>query len=124
MDALRNKSIHELRTMAQAFGVKDIFEKDAIHLSQEIELKQQQLIPPPIPPIPTPDYDARLMTTHPSRRSTATEVTELLAEHIKRGLKLSFTEETWSMHSGKKNDTGPLRMPLRHILSCANRVMQ
>lgn len=121
---LRNKSIHDLRVIAQSFGVTDIFEKDAIHLAQEIELKQQRLIPPPPVIIPKPEYDARLMTKPPARRSTTIAATELLAPYIQRGLKLSFTEETWSMAFGTKNDCGSLRMPLRNMIICAQKVMQ
>lgn len=121
---LRKRSIHDLRVMAQAFGVTDIFEKDAVHLAQEIELKQQKLIPPPVVLPPRPEYDARLMTKRPAQRTTATEVVEMLATHVKRGLKLSFENENWFMYSGIKSDTGSLRMPLRVILTCAENVMR
>lgn len=124
MTELRNEPLVKLRGMAQAFGITDIFEKDAVHLAQEIELKQQKMVEPEIPLPPKPEYDARLMTKPPSRRSSAVEITELLAEHIKRGLKLSFTEEQWYMACGIKNDQGTIRMPLRHVMECANKVMR
>lgn len=121
---LRKKSVHDLRTIAQSFGVTDIFEKDAVHLAQEIELKQQKLIPPPLVLPPPPDYDARLMTKPPARRSSMSEITDLLAPYIKIGLKLTFDNEHWYMHSGVKNDCGTIRMPLRNILDCAVKVMR
>ncbi len=121
---LRDESIHKLRGMAQAFGITDIFEKDAIHLAQEIELKQQKLVPPPIALPPRPEYDARLMTKPPSKQSTPMAITTLLEPHIKMGLKLRFDNEHWFMASGIKNDTGTLRMGLRHILDAAERVMR
>ena len=120
---LRHKSIHELRGMAQAFGISDIFEKDAIKLSQEIELKQQSLIPPPVVLPPRPEYDSRLMTKPPSRRASMGDITDLLEPYIMRGLKLTFDEEHWFMANGVKNDTGTIRMPLRHVLDAARRVM-
>jgi hypothetical protein len=120
---LRKKSVHELRTMAQAFGVTDIFEKDAIHLVQEIELKQQKLIPAPTILPPKPEYDARLMDAKPAQRGDMDEITELLKPYIERGLHLRFEEECWFMDAGKKTDTGTIRMPLKSVLECARRVM-
>ena len=120
---LRHKSIHELRGMAQAFGISDIFEKDAIKLSQEIELKQQKLIPPPVVLPPRPEYDSRLMTKLPGKRASMDEILDLLEPYIMRGLKITFSEETWSMANGIKNDTGTIRMPLKHVLDAARRVM-
>jgi len=105
-DELKKKSIHDLRVMAQAFGIKDIFEQDAAHLIQAIELKQQTIFTPPAPLPPKPEYDARLMTKPPNKRSNVVEITEMLAEHIKLGLALSFDEESWHMACGKKTTQG------------------
>jgi hypothetical protein len=120
---LRYKSIHDLRGMAQAFGITDIFEKDVIRLSQEIELKQKELIPAPVPLPPRPEYDARLMDKPPGRRASMEEMLDLLEPYIIRGLKVTFDEEHWFMHSGVKNDTGTIRMPLKHVLEAARKVM-
>lgn len=111
--------------MAQAFGVTDIFEKDHAHLLQEIELKQQTILKPALPDLPPkPEYDARLMTKPPARRSSVLEITEMLAPYVKMGLKLSFDEEHWYMAHGKKNDQGTIRMPMRTVLQCAEKVMR
>lgn len=123
---LRQKSIHELRGIAQAMQVTDIFSKDANHLIQDIELKQQSLAPPPSPPIPKPEYDARLMSKPPAKRSNPVDAVEALREHITRGLRFEMDEiaETWSMSFGKVTDCGTLRMPLRTLIAVANRVMR
>lgn len=121
---LRDRSIHELRGMAQAFGITDIFEKDVLKLVQEIELKQQKLVDPPKPLPPRPEYDARLMTAQPSAMGSPIEITDLLEPHIRIGLKLRFDEECWHMSNGNKFDTGSLRMPLRQILDCAEKVLR
>lgn len=124
-DELRKKSIHDLRVMAQAFGINDIFEKDANHLVQEIELKQQNICKPALPDLPPkPDYDARLMTKPPSRRSSPIEVTELLKPYITLGLKVRLDEERWYFSFANKTDEGTLRMPLRTVLECAAKVMR
>ena len=120
---LNKKTIHELRIMAQAFGVTDIFEKDAEHLMQEIELKQHEMIPPVKDLPPRPTYDARLMTELPASSGNMDEIIDMLEPHIKLGLKLTFDEENWFMACGKKSDTGTLRMPLRHVLLCAEKVI-
>lgn len=121
---LKHKSIHELRGMAQSFGITDIFEKDATHLAQEIELKQQKLIPAPVILPDKPEYDAGLMTRPPARRASMDEITTLLEPYIKMGMRLTFDNEVWSMSSGVKNDTGSIRMPLIHVLECARKVVQ
>lgn len=126
MSTLRGKSVHELRSIAQSFGVADIFSKDAAHLIQDIELKQQALAPPPIPPIPKPEYDARLMDAEPAQRSLPTEAVEVLRNHIARGLIFAMDEiaESWTMQFSKKTDSGTLRMPLRDLVRCADGVMR
>lgn len=124
-EELRKKSIHDLRVMAQAFGVNEIFEKDAARLIQEIELKQEKIFTPPVVELPfKPEYDARLMTKPPSRRSSPNEITDLLEPYIKIGLKLRLDEERWYMVCGAKTDEGTIRMPLRHVLECARRIMK
>lgn len=121
---IRNKSIHELRAIAQGFGVTDIFAKDQVQLSQAIEMKQKDMVPEPKVEIPKPEYDARLMTKPPAKRGYEHEVKDLLAPYVARGMHLSFPEpEVWAMSFGKKNDTGSMRMPLRVILSCADKLM-
>lgn len=120
---LTKKSVHDLRVMAQAFGVTDIFEKDASHLIQEIEIKQQKMVPSPIPLPPLPMYDSRLMTKPPSRIALPTEMTEILEPYISSGLKVKLDHESWTMNFGNKQDTGPMRMPLRHVIEAARRIM-
>lgn len=121
---LLKKSVHDLRIMAQAFGVTDIFEKDQKRLIQDIELKQVANIVPPLELPPRPPYDGRLMTEVPSLTSSPLELTELLEPHIMLGLKLSFQDEHWFMHYGKREDSGTLRQPLRNILMCAEKLMR
>ena len=120
---LLKKSVHDLRIMAQAFGVTDIFEKDQKSLIKEIEAKQILNVAPPAPLPPRPAYDGRLMTETPSDISSPLELTELLEPHLMLGLKLSFQDEHWFMHYGKREDSGTLRQPLRNILVCAERLM-
>lgn len=124
MTELNNKSIHELRGMAAAFGVPDVFQKDAKQLTQAIEMKQTELVAPIIELPPRPEYDARLMTKAPSRRSNQDEITEILAPYVKQGLHVKFDDECWYLTHGKKNDSGSIRIPLRHILYAAEKVMK
>lgn len=123
MTDFRKKSIHDLRVMAQAFGVTDIFEKDSKALTQAIEIKQQTFAAP-APTLPArPEYDARLMTAVPNDLGSPMEITNMLEDYIKLGLKLSFDEEHWHMTYAKRTDTGTLRMPIRHIVQCAEGVL-
>lgn len=120
---LRDQSLTQLRGMAQAFGVDDIFKMDADHLIQAIELKQEKMAPAPAINIPKPEYDARLMEKPPSKLSSQTDIEVLLQPYVARGLRLTFTEEQWFMAIGKKTDEGTLRMPLKIVLKCADRLM-
>lgn len=121
---LENKSLTQLRSIAQGMGVIDIFSKDETKLRQDIGLKQQELQPVAKIEIAQPPYDARLMTKAPSKRASRAEIDEALREHVASGLKISFTEENWKMSFGVKNDMGTIRMSLRTVIQCANAVMK
>jgi hypothetical protein len=119
---LKDKSLTQLRGIGQSYGLSNIFQKDANQLRQEIEDKQQAVLPKQ-EPIPKPEYDARLMTKIPSKRSPRQEAEELLAPYVKRGLHVSYDDECWYMKFGVKDDSGTLRMPLRVLLSRADMIM-
>lgn len=121
---LETKSLHQLRQIAQGYGIADIFAKTDTQLRQAIGLKQQEMQPKATPePVKIP-YDARLMTRPPSKICTPETLRELLDTHIKQGLHITFTDEEWFMSCGKKTDTGTLRQPLRNVLECANRLLK
>lgn len=122
--SLRGKSIHQLRAIAQGYGIPDLFSKDAEHLVQEIELKQGQMAPVEVISIPRPEYDARLMNKPPARLSNRELIEEILQPHVARGLHLSFDEERWYMQWGNKTDQGTLRMPLNVVLMCADKILK
>lgn len=122
---LHKKSIHDLRAIAQSYAIPDIFAKTQAQLIQAIELKQQDMVPKVDNTIMRPEYDARLMTKPPARLSNQATIMEILDEHIKRGLHITFPEpERWHMQWGKKEDTGTIRMPLRTVLKCAENIMR
>lgn len=120
---LSSKSLIELRGIAQSFGVSDLFQKDKAQLLQAIQIRQQAIAPEPKIEIPKPEYDARLMTKNPSKLSGQAEIENLLAPYVARGLQLKFDAECWYMSFSKKTDEGTLRMPLRVVLKCADKVM-
>jgi hypothetical protein len=123
--SLATKGIHELRTIAFNLKVPDVFNLTRDRLIHQIELKRVAEAKPEPVRIEPPAYDARLMTKPPSKKATKAEVEELLREHMARGLifRVDENEETWQMWCGKKLDTGSMRMPLRVILLCADRVI-
>jgi len=122
--SLEKLSIHQLRGIAQSYGISDIFSKTDIQLRQEISLKQTDQLPKVETVIPKPDYDARLMTRPPAKRSNEELVREAVANHIRMGLHVRFDEERWYFAHGKKTDEGPLRMPLIGIIRCADSVLK
>lgn len=124
---LESKSIHDLRQIAQSFGIAPdkLFQMDAVQLRQAIELRQEKMQPVPEIVIPKPEYDARLMTKPPSKSSTQDQIVELLKPFTSIGMHLDFPEaETWRMRHGKKEDTGTIRQPLRIIRQCAEKIMK
>lgn len=123
---LQGKSLVQLRGIAQSYDIPDIFQKDERQLIQAIELKQASIQPDAKVEIPKPPYDARLMLKPPSNKTNRADIEEILAPHVSRGLRLTFDEnnERWLMSFGKKTDEGTVRMPLRVVLRCANKVME
>lgn len=122
---LKDKSLHQIRAIAQSYGIGDIFSKEHHQLVQEIEIKQRDMIPKPEVTIPRPEYDARLMTKPPAKMGQQHEIEEMLRFHVERGLHLEFpTPESWHMRWSKKEDSGTMRQPLKNILQCADKVME
>lgn len=122
--SLRGKSIHQLRSIAQGYSIPDIFSMDDKQLIQEIELKQLGMVPTPAVVIQQPTYDARLMTKPPSKSSDERSIRDLLMPFVTRGLHISFDHERWYMVWGKRTDEGTMRMPLRVVLRCAEKIMK
>lgn len=122
---LLKKSLHELRSIAQGYGVTDVFSKTDNELRQAISLKQQEMAPKPVIEPVKPEYDARLMKRPPAKLCTQESLSSLLAPHIERGMHLTFpSPEEWHMRWGKREDTGTMRQPPRNVLECANRLMR
>lgn len=121
---LWGKSLTELRGIAQSFGVADIFQKDIAQLVQAIEAKQDAMLRPEADLPPRPTYDSRLMNKPPAKTCDRDLADEYLAPFVARGLNVSYDEERWYMSFGKKTDQGTLRMPPRHLLLCAERIMK
>lgn len=123
---LNNKSMHELRAIAEGYGIPDVFAKDINELRQAIELKQVAQVKEPefVAPV-RGEYDSRLMTRRPAKDFTQEEAFELTKPHRTRGLVLTFPDpDRWHMRLGIKEDTGTLRMPPRVFLDCADRIMR
>lgn len=120
---LRNKSLTELRGIAQSFGIPVDFSKDAVQLAQAIEAKQKDMVPKP--EAPARPVDGRLTYKSPSRRTSKTEIVEVLAPYVDRGLRLEFPDDdSWTMALGNKNDSGNIRIPLRVVVNCAERLFK
>lgn len=117
MSALQSKSIIQLRGIAQSFDIPDIFKKDAQQLIQAIEIRKNAVSIKETVVIPVVEVASlENVVSQP-------EIEDALREHIKRGLRLTFTDTQWLMACSPKNDQGSLSMPLRHIVRCADGVM-
>lgn len=115
---LANKSLVELRGIAQSLSIPDIFQKDSVQLVQAIELKQQSFAPAPKIEIPV-----HVVTVTDAMECTPEQVKAACKPFTDRGLHLSFTDTQWKMKHGKKADEGTLKMPIRIVIKCAQKVM-
>ena len=115
---LNEKTLTELRTIAQGLGVEEIFSKSTAHLMQDIEKKHGELIPKEKIVIPV---EYRTLPT--GEIVDKAQLMELLEPYIKRGLKVVISDETWRFSRGNKNDSGTLRMPIRIALKKAAEVL-
>lgn len=121
---LEEKSLTELRSIAQGIGVSFNFSTDKKHLIQEIKQHSVSLIPKPnaeLPKVPEPE---RIRIIPPTKNPTRETITQTLQPFIDRGLKLSFDGDTFHMRMGKKEDTGNVRTSLRVIVRTAEAVMR
>lgn len=123
---LEDKTLTELRGIAQTMGVPDVFSKTKPQLSQAVSLKAEGMVKAPEPiVVQQHPYDARLMTQEPNALGDKQDLLDVLGSYIKIGLKVDFPdEETWKLSWNKREDTGTLRQPLRNIVNCANRIMK
>lgn len=120
---LEAETLTRLRALAQSLGHKNPFGEDRVKLIQYIQLQQEQTTPKrePVPPV---EYDARLMTKPPAKKSTVNELEILLEPYKKRGLHVRYDEERWYFRYDRRTDEGPLRMPLRSVLRCADAIIR
>lgn len=117
---LINKSIHKLRAIAQAYGVKNILSMDDKQLMQAISLKQNADIPADSKPIVTFEVSAETWTNFANKRL----IRDIFQPYVDRGLRLSFPDkDTWHISCRGKEDTGNMTMPVWSIVACAERLM-
>lgn len=121
---LEQKSITELRGMAQAIGVKIDFGYGKARLIELIGAAMLAKLPKAPDPVPVVPEDQRLRTVPPAKNCEQYQVEEALKPWIDKGLRLSFPKvDEWRMEFLRKHDTGTMRMPLRVIIGCARDVM-
>lgn len=123
---LNNKTIFELRSIAEGYGIPDVFSRTAPQLIADIQRRQtKEEIAPDFAPPSQNQYDTRLMTKRPARDTGKEYALEILKGYIDKGLQVTFPDpDKWHMYFKGKEDTGTLRMPPRTILKCAKGVMR
>lgn len=123
---MHDKSIHQLRAIAEGYNIPDIFSKQrheleqAISLAQVAQLPEQKFTPPP-----RREYDTRIMSRRPANSFTKEDALDVLEPYFSYGLKIEFPDpDRWHMRVKGKEDTGTMRMPLRVLLDCADRLLK
>lgn len=111
-------SIHQLRAKCQSNGIKFDFADDALILAQKLEQVENASA-----------YKPETVVLHPIIQPEHTQTDEerilmWLDGHIKAGLNVSFINGAWRMTMGKREDTGSLHMPIKHVLAAADRMLR
>lgn len=116
---LLNQSIHKLRSIAQGYGIHNLFGMDKNSLVQAIELKQHKMFP-----VDQVTPKVQFIYATPDRPMNKDGIKELLEAHIEKGLNLSFPDaDSWQMSFRNKEDAGSMTMPVWSIVACAERLM-
>lgn len=120
---LDNKTLTDLRSMAQAFDLAFTFADakqnliDKITAAMQVRVEEIAAEPVPFPALPD---DQRLRSVPPAKNLPREQVYAMLKPFFALGLQVTFPEaDQWHMACGNKEDTGSLRMPLRVIMKCA-----
>ena len=122
--SLEDKNIHELRAIAEGYGVGDLFSLPQNKLIREIRKSQDVRAKEIVPEMPKPEYDPRIRNKPPAKVCDQESILRYLEPYISRGLIVGFPEpERWHMRYNKKEDSGTMRMPPRVVIKCAERVM-
>ena len=122
---LEERSITELRALAQAMGADYNFGMDCDALRQSIRDHMEAQVPKPRIPDDLRPTDIRVATDLSDIVVTQVDVAEACLNSIDRGMRLTFpTPDTWMMEYGKKQDSGTLRMPLVDVVRCARELMK
>lgn len=121
---LEERSLTELRTIAQGLSVDFDFGTDKKHLMQKIRDRSISIMPQPLETMPVIDEPERLRAIPPSKNLSREAISEALKPYLARGLKLSFNGDVWEMRRGEKVDTGNVRVPLRVLVGCAEAVLK
>lgn len=122
---LEDRSLTELRAMAQAMNAIFSFADDKNALIKIIRDCMEAKVPKPRIPDPVQPADTRLLIRPPRYVSTEAEIVEILLPFTLKGLIIRFpAEDQWMMTYQKREDSGTLRMPLRDVVECARRMMR
>lgn len=122
---LREKTVHDLRSIAHSYGIADVFKKTKNALIQMIELKAAKILEDKVEIPPRNEHDPRVKSWYPAQDQVHEQITELLADHMQKGLHLSFPSPLhWQISFRGKEDSGNTSIPLRVILGCAERLMK
>jgi len=113
-----DKTLTELRVIAQGLGVKDITTLTRAALEQEIKSKSTSLAEQKIE-LPQVVVKQVANITYCDKD----ELMECLQPFITRGLNVTIADNMWRFSFGNKCDTGTMTMPIRLALKKAQDVL-
>lgn len=122
--SLEDRSLTELRAIAQGCGASFDFSTSKAHLLQAIRIKSVDIVPKPdAKPVHIAEPE-RIRTIPPSKNVSRETLILILKPFTDRGLKIEFDGDNWTMRAGKKEDSGNMRVPLRILVRCAEQLLR
>jgi len=126
---LSEKSLSELRGIAQALDVPSLFQLDKLRLIQAIELKQKTDVSREEKDL----IDRIYFKQRDFLRESGTDglgvvqaketLTEVLRPFVDRGLRFWIDGDRWYMERGMKTDEGHVSTPINVVVCCAKTLM-
>lgn len=122
---LEDRSITELRAMAQAMDAKFSFSDDKTAMISIIRDCMASKVPKPRTPDDLRPADQRFIITPPKYVCTQSDVLDILQPFIKQGLQVTFpTVDQWHIKFDKREDSGSMMIPPLAVMRCAKELMR
>lgn len=118
--SLKEKSLTELRSIAQSMGIIPRYDVGKEHLLQQISSHVTERVQAPTKPI-----EVNIIGGADDRALTQASITEAMKGFAELGLVVTFPDSrTWELSCNGKRDSGTMSMSLWNIVNCAKELVK